>query len=78
LAYTENVAAMFHKFSTDKFSLLLTANLQLGGVARPLLATYPKKEKQRRALNLIEKCPLSGVQVKKKKEFMREYQRIVG
>ena len=78
LAYTENVAAMFQKFSYDGYSLLLTANLQLGGVAKPLLAAYPKKEKEKRTLNLIEKCPLSGVQSDKKKEFMRVYRGIIG
>jgi DNA repair exonuclease SbcCD ATPase subunit len=78
LAYTENVASMFHKFSNDKFSLLLTANLQLGGVAKPLLDVYPKREKLKRVLNLIEKCPLSDVQAKRRKGFMREYRRIIG
>jgi hypothetical protein len=78
LAYTDNVAAMFHKFSVDGFSILLTANLQFGGVAKPLLHAYPKSERKRRSINLIEKCDLSNVQTRKKSEFMRVYQQIVG
>lgn len=78
LAYTDNVAAMFHKFSVDKFSILLTANLQLGGVAKPLLRPYPKGEKKHRCVNLIEKCELSDVQAKKRSQFMRIYRQIVG
>ncbi len=78
LAYTENVAAMFNKFARDGYSLVLTANLQHGGVAKPLLAAYPKKERPKRAINLIEKCPLSNVQADKRSDFRRVYRVIAG
>lgn len=78
LAYTDNVAAMFKQFSVEGFSVVLTANLQLGGVAKPLLTGYPKRERKLRVINLIEKCHLTNVQVKKKSEFLSVYKSIVG
>jgi hypothetical protein len=78
LAYTDNVASMFRKFSIDGFSILLTANLQLGGVAKPLLSAYRKTERRRRNLNLITKSDLSTVQNAKKTDFAAVYAQIVG
>lgn len=78
LAYTDNVAAMFNKFANDGYSLVLTANLQHGGVAKPLLAAYPKRERPKRAVNLIDKCPLSSVQADKRSDFRRVFRAIVG
>lgn len=78
LAYTDNVASMFQKFCVDGFSILLTANLQLGGVARPLLLGFHKTERRRRNLNLITKSELSTVQIAKKAEFAAVYAEIVG
>jgi hypothetical protein len=78
LAYTDNVASMFQKFCAEGFSILLTANLQRGGVAKPLLSDYRKTERQRRNLNLITKSELSTVQNAKKTDFAAVYDEIMG
>jgi predicted nucleic acid-binding Zn-ribbon protein len=78
LAYTENVASMFAKFARKGFSLLLTANIQAGGVAKPLLAPYPRAERQRRVFNLLRAGHRSDVQQSKLSEFDEELANILG
>jgi predicted nucleic acid-binding Zn-ribbon protein len=78
LAYTDNVASMFARFARKGFSILLTANIQAGGVAKPLLNPYPKAERQRRAFNLLHAGHPSDVQQSKLRTFDTEMANIVG
>jgi predicted nucleic acid-binding Zn-ribbon protein len=78
LAYTDNVARMFHRFIKSGFSLLLTANIQAGGVAQPLLATYTQSTRKRRVLDLLAEGFASSVQMQKMKEFRAQMRKILG
>lgn len=77
LAYTDNVAEMFLKFARKSFSLLLTANIQAGGVAGPLLRRYPPNQRQRHAFDLLDRVTLTTVQHRKRGEFKRELRKIM-
>lgn len=78
LAYTDNVAEMFSTFTQRGFSLLLTANIQQGGVAGSLLKPYSPAERRKRVFNLVEAGILSDVQEQKLPEFKSELDRILG
>jgi len=78
LAYTDNVAEMFSTFTQRGFSLLLTANIQQGGVAGSLLNSFTPAERRRRVFNLVEAGILSDVQEHKLPEFKSELDRILG
>lgn len=68
VAYTDNVAKMFVQFHRAGCYTLLTANVQAGGVAEPVLQKYRlKKERDRRIFNLIAHAKLSRVQKSSKK-----------
>jgi hypothetical protein len=77
LAYTENVAKMFGQFVRKGFSLLLTANIQFGGVAGPLLSRYIPSQRHKRVFNLLKAGSLSEIQEKKMPEFDRELKKIL-
>ena len=78
LAYTDNVAEMFSKFAVREFSILLTANIQLGGVAKPLLGKYPPADRIKRVFNLIEAGVTTQVQQRKEREFSAQFKQLVG
>lgn len=78
LAYTDNVAKMFGRFVKKRFSLLLTANIQSGGVAKPLLSRYVPNQRRKRIFNLLRAGTLSEVQVKKLPEFDSQLKKILG
>jgi len=78
LAYTDNVAAMFARFARQGFSLFLTANIQPGGVAKPLLAPYPKVERQKRIFNLLRAGYMTDVQKNKLVEFDAQMKDLLG
>jgi len=70
LAYAENVAEMFADFGKAKGFSMMTANLQLGGIAEPLLSSVGSSaERRRRILNLLEYAELTQVQVKKRSKL---------
>lgn len=67
LAYAENVAEMFSKFAKADGFTLMTANLQAGGVAEPLLRSVGgTAERKKRIFNLLEHAELSDVQTAKR------------
>jgi hypothetical protein len=78
MAYAENVAEMFSKFSTAGCFSLLTANLQSGGVAEPLLAkARTRAERERRLINLLEYSRLSSVQENARPKFAAQLKKLV-
>jgi hypothetical protein len=77
LAYTDNVANMFNEFAKQGFSLLLTANIQLGGVAKPLLARYPASERRKRVWDLLQAGEPSPVQQKKLRQLTQQLAEIL-
>lgn len=78
MSYIDNVASMFRNFSKDGRSIILTANLQLGSVAKPILQSVNSKERNKHYINLLEYGTLSDVQKKKLSELMQVVKDIVG
>lgn len=67
LAYAENVAEMFASFAKAKGFSIMTANLQAGGIAEPLLHSVGTTSgRKKRILNLLEHAELSDVQISKR------------
>lgn len=70
MAYAENVAEMFSHFEQAGCFSLLTANLQSGGVAEPILKKLKSKdERKKHIFNLLDYSNLSSVQIKAKSKF---------
>lgn len=78
MSYIDNVASMFHSFSKDGRSIILTANLQPGSVAKPILENVSPHEKEKHYVNMLEYGKLSEVQEKKLGQLMKVLKEIVG
>jgi hypothetical protein len=63
MSYVDNVVQMFHKFSAEGHTVLLTANIQPNGIAGKILASVRKGERRNHILNLLEIGQLSDVHV---------------
>lgn len=78
LAYADNVAEMFQVFTEAKCYSIMTANLQAGGVAQPLLKkSKTVSERKRRAFNLLEHANLSEVQCTKRSELNEQFSKLI-
>lgn len=78
LAYAENVAEMFNQFTSAGCYCFLTANLQVGGVAEPLLKKIkPLSERKLRAFNMLSHADLSNVQKKKRQRLEEQYSNLI-
>ena len=73
-----NVVQMFDGFTNRGHSLLLTANIQSTSIASDLLKSYPKSEKQRRVLNLLDFGQLSKVHKNAIRKLKGEVRKIMG
>jgi DNA repair exonuclease SbcCD ATPase subunit len=78
LAYTDNVAKMFGRFVRKGYSLCLTANIQSGGVAKPILSRYAPSQRRKRIFNLLKAGNLSEVQERKLGQFDYQLRKILG
>ncbi len=78
LAYSSNVAEMFRRFARRGFSILLTANVQIGGIAEPLLKPYPPANRTKRVFNLLREGNLSKLQKSKMSDFEDQMEKIIG
>lgn len=78
MSYIDNVATMFRNFSTDGRSIILTANLQLGSVAKPILEAVDADKRHEHYINLLEYGNLSDVQINKLPQLMEVFNDIVG
>jgi DNA repair exonuclease SbcCD ATPase subunit len=73
MAYAENVAEMFSHFQSAGCFSLLTANLQSGGVAEPVLAKLKSHdERKKHIFNLLNYSHLSSVQTNAKSKFDKQ------
>ncbi len=54
MSYIDNVVVMFKSFADRGHNLLLTANVQIEGIAQKLLASVPRSERSEHILNLFE------------------------
>jgi hypothetical protein len=61
MSFVDNVSKMFNHFSRREHTLVLTANIQPGGIAGKLLAIVPVEERASRVLNLLDIGQLSNV-----------------
>ncbi|SKA88446.1 AAA domain-containing protein [Prosthecobacter debontii] len=78
LAYADNVAEMFNQFRAAGCYALLTANLQAGGVAEPLLKKIkPLGERKLRAFNMLSHAELSGVQKRKRPDLDTQFNKLI-
>lgn len=77
ISYIENVASMFIAFSDNKHTILLTTNIQPGGLAKPILRKKSKREKKNCILNLLNYGQLSDVQRKNIRLLNNEYNAIL-
>lgn len=78
MSYIDNVASMFKNFSKDGRSIILTANLQPGSVAKPILEAVSSCDKEKHYINMLEYGNLSEVQLKKLPQLMKVLREIVG
>ena len=79
MSYADNVAEMFSKFTKGGGFCFLTANLQAGGVAEPLLGKVKSKEERaNRVINLLSYSRLSDVQEKAKVKFNNQLIKLMG
>ena len=78
LAYADNVAEMFDHFRAAGCYALLTANLQAGGVAEPLLKKIkPLGERKLRAFNMLSHAELSDVQKRKRTDLDAQFNKLI-
>lgn len=78
LAYADNVAEMFDQFTVAGCYGILTANLQAGGVAEPLLKKIkPLSERKLRAFNMLAHADLSNVQKRKRPELEAQFAKLI-
>jgi hypothetical protein len=78
LAYADNVGDMFSHFGKADCYSLMTANLQAGGVAEPLLRSLrTPADRKRRVFNLLEHVELSAVQKRKLGNLNRQLRRLI-
>jgi hypothetical protein len=61
MSYIDNVVRMFGQFAKQGHALLISANIQLGGIAEKLLRLVPLQERPAHVLNLLEIGQLSQV-----------------
>lgn len=73
-SYIDNVSEMFTAFAKQGHSVILTANIQREGLARQLMAGWPKPEDSQRVMQLLDLGQLSEVQKQKEGE-LRKYAR---
>ena len=78
MSYIDNVASMFQNFSKDGRSIILTANLQPGSVAKPILEGVSSRNKEKHYINLLEYGNLSEVQIRKLPQLTQVLKEIVG
>ena len=62
LSYIENVVSMFERFERNGHTVLLSTNVQRGGVAEGLISSTPLAERHQRIVNLLDIGRLSDVQ----------------
>lgn len=78
MSYIDNVADMFINFAKEKFSIILTSNIQLGSLAKPLLSSVPYDIRNRHLINLLEFGNLSEIQGRKLPELKNVVKDIIG
>lgn len=62
LSYIDNVVTMFDRFERNGHTVLLSTNVQRGGVAEGLIKNTPLAERSQRIVNLLDIGRLSDVQ----------------
>jgi predicted RNA-binding Zn-ribbon protein involved in translation (DUF1610 family) len=62
MSYVRNVVSMFSAFAEKRHNILLTANVQMAGIAEKLLERIPKKDRPDHIINLLDYGRLSTVQ----------------
>jgi len=77
ISYIENVATMFKTFAGKGHVILLTTNIQPGGLAKPILRERGVREKRKSILNLLEYGHLSDVQQKNIEKLNDEFKAII-
>jgi len=78
MSYIDNVVAMFRRFAGRGHSLLLTANVQIEGIAQKLLASIPRGERRGHVLNLFEIGQPSDVHKGDMERLKRAIRKTVG
>jgi hypothetical protein len=78
LSYVANVVEMFESFAKKRHVLLLTANVQVGGIAEQLLHRSPKTQRAGRILNLLQVGQLSEVHKHNQRKLESAVRRIMG
>jgi DNA repair exonuclease SbcCD ATPase subunit len=78
ISYVNNVVQMFDGFTNRGHSLLLTANIQSTSIAGNILKPYPKSERQKRVLNLLDFGQLSKVHKNAITKLKGEVRKIMG
>lgn len=77
ISYIENVSTMFRTFAEKRHTILITTNIQPGGLARPILRGKSIREKKKSILNLLEYGHLSDVQEKNISKLNEEFKAII-
>jgi len=78
MSYVANVVEMFESFAKKQHVLLLTANVQVGGIAQQLLQNEPKRQRSGRILNLLQVGQLSEVHKQNQRQLDAAVRKIVG
>jgi predicted RNA-binding Zn-ribbon protein involved in translation (DUF1610 family) len=76
-SYVSNVVGMFASFAERRHNILLSANIQLSGIAGKLIERMPKRERKKHIVNLLEVGRLSAVQQSARKEFAQAVERML-
>lgn len=76
-SYVSNVVEMFASFAKKQHNILLSANIQISGIAGKLIERIPKKERKKHIVNLLEVGRLSAVQRSARKEFADAVRRML-
>jgi len=69
LSYVTNVVEMFNNFTSGGNNVLLSANIQIGGIAEEILTGIPVDEREKHLLNLLDLGRLSEVQEQARDKF---------
>jgi hypothetical protein len=77
MSYVSNVVNMFLRFAKRGHNLLLTANIQLGGIAQQLLRAGRPSQRRGRFLNLLDIGQLSKVHKQTKRRLDQVVLRMV-
>ncbi len=77
MSYVRNVVAMFSAFAEKQHNILLTANVQMAGIAEKLLERIAKNDRPSHIVNLLDYGRLSNVQQNAISDFRKILKRIL-